>query len=209
MYKNNLLTLILLLIILLFTNILINYISYKNQNIKETFMSFYYKNSRKFFDQTDDIIYVNLVSKINILNNYKDEISNNIESNDVIITNNIKNLRCKLLDLGKNTKEEINNLSDNQINNLALNLNLNSEEFDELTTLEKKKYMKDYIGLSDVNNNDLQSEGCLSGEGYLSEGLEDNIQHKIHTLYSNIYDKQNKIDKKLKQYEIIEHYEVY
>tara|TARA_Y100000389_G_scaffold194457_1_gene224499 strand:- start:484 stop:1113 length:630 start_codon:yes stop_codon:yes gene_type:complete len=209
MYKNNLLTLILLLIILLFTNILINYISYKNQNIKETFMSFYYKNSRKFFDQTDDIIYVDLVSKINILNNYKDEISNNIESNDVIITNNIKNLRCKLLDLGKNTKEEINNLSDNQINNLALNLNLNSEEFDELTTLEKKKYMKDYIGLSDVNNNDLQSEGCLSGEGYLSEGLEDNIQHKIHTLYSNIYDKQNKIDKKLKQYEIIEHYEVY
>ena len=172
-------------------------------------MSFYYKNSRKFFDQTDDIIYVDLVSKINILNNYKDEISNNIESNDVIITNNIKNLRCKLLDLGKNTKEEINNLSDNQINNLALNLNLNSEEFDELTTLEKKKYMKDYIGLSDVNNNDLQSEGCLSGEGYLSEGLEDNIQHKIHTLYSIIYNKQNQIDKKLKQYEIIEHYEVY
>lgn len=202
MYKNNLLTLILLLIILLFTNILINYISYKKQNIKETFMSFYYKNSRKFFDQTDDIIYVDLVSKINILNNYKDEISNNIESNDVIITNNIKNLRCKLLDLGKNTKEEINSLNNDQINDLAQSLNLNSKEFGEMTPEEKKNYIEDYIGLSDVNNDDLQSEGCLNGEGYLSEGLEDNIQHKIHTLYSNIYDKQNQIDIKLKQYEV-------
>lgn len=204
MYKNNLLTLILLLIILLFTNILINYISYKKQNIKETFMSFYYKNSRKFFDQTDDIIYVDLVSKINILNNYKDEISNNIESNDVIITNNIKNLRCKLLDLGKNTKEEINSLNNDQINDLAqsLNLDLDSDKFREMTAEEKKNYIEDYIGLSDVNNDDLQSEGCLSGEGYLSEGLEDNIQHKIHTLYSNIYDKQNQIDIKLKQYEV-------
>lgn len=202
MYKNNLLTLILLLIILLFTNILINYISYKKQNIKETFMSFYYKNSRKFFDQTDDIIYVDLVSKINILNNYKDEISNNIESNDVIITNNIKNLRCKLLDLGKNTKEEINNLDKNEINDLAHSLNLDSDKFDKLTLEEKKKYMEDYIELSDVNNDNLQSEGCLSGEGYLSKGLEDNIQHKIHTLYSNIYDKQNQIDIKLNEYEV-------
>ena len=204
MYKNNLLTLILLLIILLFTNILINYISYKKQNIKETFMSFYYKNSRKFFDQTDDIIYVDLVSKINILNNYKDEISNNIESNDVIITNNIKNLRCKLLDLGKNTKEEINSLNNDQIKDLAqsLNLDLDSDKFDEMTAEEKKNYIEDYIGLSDVNNDDLQSEGCLSGEGYLSEGLEDNIQHKIHTLYSNIYDKQNQIDIKLNEYEV-------
>jgi len=202
MYKNNLLTLILLLIILLFTNILINYISYKKQNIKETFMSFYYKNSRKFFDQTDDIIYVDLVSKINILNNYKDEISNNIESNDVIITNNIKNLRCKLLDLGKNTKEEINSLNNDQIKDLAQSLNLDSDKFDEMTAEEKKNYIEDYIGLSDVNNDDLQSEGCLSGEGYLSEGLEDNIQHKIHTLYSNIYDKQNQIDIKLNEYEV-------
>ena len=200
MYKNNLLTLVLLLIILLLTNILINYINYKKKYIKETFMSFYFKNSRKFFDQTDDIEYAELVSKINLLNNYKDIILNNIESQNITINNNIKNLRCRLLNLGKNTEYEINNLDDNDINNLASSLNLN--DFNELSNLDQKKnFMKDYIGLSDVNNAELDSEGCLNGEGYLSEGNNDNIQYKIHTLYSTIYKKQNSIDEELKKYE--------
>lgn len=165
MYKNNILVLISILIVLLIVNIILTYNCYK-KNKAENFTTFYFKNKAGFKDSISDMHYANLISKVGTLHYKELDVIN-----DYTITskNNKKNLQMLKCYLSKNN--EI--LYADILNNMYFN---NSEG----VQIDSKKI---------VNNS--EAEGCVTNNSKIMNNLNDLINN--HTkLQNNITKKLKK-----------------
>ena len=95
MYKNNILVLISILIVLLIVNIILTYNCYK-KNKAENFSTIYFKNKAGFKDSIYDMYYANLISKVGTLEYKEDDITRKYDIRYKDNKKNLQKLKCYL-----------------------------------------------------------------------------------------------------------------
>jgi len=95
MYKNNILVLISILIVLLIVNIILTYNCYK-KNKAENFSTIYFKNKAGFKDSIYDMYYANLISKVGTLEYKSADIKRKYDTRYINNKENLQKLKCYL-----------------------------------------------------------------------------------------------------------------